>query len=239
MRRADISGPARWRTRRPRASVPGPVKPALTLATAALLAAAAGSCSGQQVRVNPATSKALGSPEDICRTASAEVPAFPDGGHQDLVEGFADAPDLALPPPRPRFQSTPLLPPGRPGESVSDVQGCLAATERTAAAGARFPAPVDRPADAVRVNPLGGGLILTHEAAHPCCVQASVSASVEGASVKVLETLSGTPCGCRCASRLRTAVALPPGRYSVSLLVRGPDSGERAVFSGPATVPGE
>jgi hypothetical protein len=180
--------------------------------------------------VSPAASKALGSPDDACRTASAEVPSFLDGG--------------ALPPepatlqaPQPVFQGEPLLPPERPGESVSEVQGCLAATERTAAAGARYPQPPGRPPDAVRVNPLSSGLIVTHELAHPCCLHAAVSASVEGAAVRVIETLDGTSCDCRCASRLRTAIALPPGRYSVAVVVRGPGSGERTAYSGEAALP--
>ena len=190
------------------------------------------------MRASPAASKSLGSAEDACRTAPAEVPSFPDGG--TLPERPQDLPPepAALQPPRPAFQGRPLLPPERPGESVSEVQGCLAAAERTAAAGARFPAPDGQPQDAVRVNPLASGVIVTHELVHPCCLQATVSATVEGAAVRVTESLAGVPCECRCASRLRTAIALAPGHYSVAVVVRGPASEERTPYSGPLTLPG-
>ncbi|HEY8208807.1 MAG TPA: hypothetical protein VIG99_15060 [Myxococcaceae bacterium] len=214
------------------------MKLAVPLAAALL----AGSCAEPQpVRVSPAASKALGAPDEACRTASAEVPSFAEGG-----SGTRPAEPEGLPPepaasqaPRPVFQGKPLLPPERPGESVFEVQGCLAAAEHTAAAGARHPQPPDRPEDAVRVTPLSSGLIVTHEMAHPCCLRAAVAASVEGAAVQVSETLSGSPCACRCASRLRTAIALAPGRYSVSVVVRGPGSGEeRTAWSGETALPG-
>src|SRR6185295_17987263 len=115
--------------------------------------------------------------DEVCRTASAEVPSFADGGTRPAEpEGLPPEPATSEAP-RPVFQAKPLLPPERPGESISEVQGCLAA-ERTAAAGARYPPP-DHPADAVRVNPLSSGLIITHELAHACCLHTAVAASVE------------------------------------------------------------
>src|SRR5262245_1128998 len=120
---------------------------AFPLATALLAAA----CAEQQsVRVSPAASKALGSPDDVCRTASVEIPSFPDGGTLPAAPGALPPEPAPVRAPAPVFQSKPLLPPERPGESVSEVQGCLGAAERTAAAGARYPPPPDRPpADAV------------------------------------------------------------------------------------------
>jgi len=218
------------------------VKLALPL-TLALLAAP---CAEQQsVRVSPAASRALGSPDDACRTASAEVPAFPDGGAPPGQPDLSPSPAALHPPgaqeaPRPVFQGHPLLPPGKPGASTSEVLGCLSGDEHTLATGARWPPPSsERPQEAVRLNPLSSGLIVTHELTHPCCLQAEVSAAVAGAAVTVTESLSGTPCACRCASRVRTAVGLAPGRYSVTILVRGPDRGERKAYSGEATLPGK
>ena len=215
------------------------MKLGLALAASLLLAPCAAEQQQQQpIRVSPAASKSLGSPEDACRAAPAEVPSFPDGGV--LSEQLPDLPTepVAERTPRPVFQGKPLLPPERPGESASELQGCLAAPDATAAAGARFPVVSDQPLDGVRVNPLSSGLLVTHELAHPCCVRAAVSAQVEGSTVRVTETLSGTPCECRCASRLRTAVGLAPGRYSLAVVVRGPASEERTAYSGPVTLPG-
>ena len=211
------------------------MKLALPLA-AALLAAP---CAEQQpVRVSPAASKALGEAGDACRTAPAEIPPFPDGG--ELASSALEAPPPGPTPlrPRPVFEGQPLLPPERPGESASEVHGCLSA-ERTAAAGARFPAGSAQARDAVRVNPLSSGLIVTHELVHPCCLQVAVSARVEGGAVRVVEALSGAPCACRCASRLRAAIGLAPGQYSVAVVVRGPASEERTAFSGAAAVGGK
>lgn len=217
-------------------SLPPDVKLALPL-TLALLAAP---CAEQQsVRVSPAASKALGSPDDACRTAPAEVPALPDGGALPNLPDLSPAP-AALEAPRPVFQGHPLLPPGKPGASVSEVLGCLSGDEHTLVTGARWPPPSsERPQETVRVNPLSNGLIVTHELAHPCCLRAEVSATLTGTAVKVTESLSGTPCACRCASRLRAAVGLAPGRYSVAIVVRGPGSGERTAYSGEAALPGK
>lgn len=203
--------------------------------TLALLAAP---CAEQQpIRVSPAASKALGSTDDACRTASAEVPTFPDGGA--LPDQPLAVHPAALQAPEPAFESNPLLPPDEPGQSVSESQGCLSGDEHTLATGARWPPPSgDRPRDAVRVNPLSTGLLITHELAHPCCLQARVSATVQGGAVRVVETLGGGACACRCASRLRTAVGLAPGRYSVAVVVRGPGSEERTAYSGTAELPG-
>jgi hypothetical protein len=210
------------------------------LALPLVLGLLAAPCAEQQsVRVSPAASKALGSPDDACRTAPAEVPAFPDGG---ALPGRADlsTPPAAVEAPRPVFEAHPLLPPDKPGASAVELQGCLSGDEHTAATGARWPpAGGDRPQDAVRVNPLSAGLLITHELAHACCLQARVTATVEGAQVKVVEVLAGSPCACRCASRLRTAVGLSPGRYSVGVVVRGPGAEARTAFSGAAAVPGK
>ncbi|HVE86178.1 MAG TPA: hypothetical protein VND93_25150 [Myxococcales bacterium] len=196
----------------------------LSLALAALLVAP---CAGEQkVHTSPAASKSLGAADEACQAAAAELPALPL--EPERVE-----------PPRPSFQGRPLLPPDRPGDSVSEAQGCLSAPEHTPSLGARYPAPAQQPRDAVRVNPLATGLLVTHDLAHPCCVQATVQAAVEGSAVRVTEVLAGSTCACQCASRLRTAIALSPGRYSVTVVVRGPGAEERTAFSGGTALPGK
>lgn len=213
----------------------------MKLALPLTLALLATPCAEQQsVHVSPAASKALGSPDDACRTASAEIPAFPDGGALPGQPDLSPSPAAPLEAPRPVFQAHPLLPPAKPGASASEVLGCLSGDEHTLATGGRWPPPSsERPQEVVRVNPLTGGLIVTHELAHPCCLVAEVSAAVTGTAVKVTEVLSGAPCACRCASRLRTAVGLTPGRYSVAVVVRGPGPEERTAWSGEATLPGK
>jgi hypothetical protein len=219
------------------ATVRTDVKLALPLSLALLAAPCAQQ--EQSVRVSTAASKALGSPEDACRTAPVDLPAFRDELGGDLDGGaWTGRPDTAAP--RPVFQSHPLLPPDKPGESASEVLGCLSGDEHTLVTGARWPPPdPNRPQEAVRVNPLSSGLLITHELAHPCCLRVKVSAAVSGGAVRVSETLEGAPCACRCASRLRTAVALAPGRYPVSVVVRGPGPGERKAYSGEAALPGK
>jgi len=213
------------------------VRPVLSLAVALLSA----SCAGRQVRVSPAATRALASPEDACRRAEPEVPDLATAGglpgHAGPLPG-APVEVSRVERPRPVFQVQPLLSLEPPGQPRSEVQGCLAAGP-TAAAGARYPAPPELPEDSVRVNPLAGGLLITHELVHPCCLQAAISTAVEGATVRVTEVLRGTPCGCQCASRLRAAVPLPPGRYSVELVVREPSGAERTVSAGATILPGE
>jgi hypothetical protein len=53
--------------------------------------------------------------------------------------------------------------------------------------------------------------------------------------VVVTETLSGTPCRCRCSSNLRTSVGLAPGTWQVELKTVAPGRTWTA-WSGELTV---
>ncbi|MBN1207329.1 MAG: hypothetical protein JXB05_20775 [Myxococcaceae bacterium] len=114
-----------------------------------------------------------------------------------------------------------LVPPETPGASRVALEGCLAQAERTEEAGARFPAtPVTRgPAKpSVSVSRLGRGILVVHELDHGCCLQAEVTSKLEGRTVTVTEVLSGESCRCRCHSRVRAAVGLPPGEYTLKVV---------------------
>jgi hypothetical protein len=115
-----------------------------------------------------------------------------------------------------------LLPPGTPGESRTQFEGCLAQAEATEAAGSRFPSRAQSrgaPAGpAVQVSTVSGGVLITHELSHACCLTAAVTSKVEGTKVLVRETLSGSPCRCLCQSTVRTAVGLSKGHYQLSLV---------------------
>jgi hypothetical protein len=116
-----------------------------------------------------------------------------------------------------------LLPPSTPGESTTELAGCLAQAGATEADGARFPAPAATrggPAQpAPRITPIAGGVIVAHDLSHACCLKATVTSKLEGRELTVRETLSGTPCRCMCASTIKSAVGLSDGSYHVKLLL--------------------
>ncbi|HLL52690.1 MAG TPA: hypothetical protein VK447_04030, partial [Myxococcaceae bacterium] len=136
----------------------------------------------------------------------------------------APAPTAAAAPARPvpTFEGKLLLPPATPSE----------------AEGARYPTAASARAQgaaAVRVNPMGKGVIVSHELSHACCLQANVTTRLEAGTVVMQEELSGTPCRCTCASTVRTAIGLPPGRYTLS--VRQAQGGDpKVVHEEPFTV---
>jgi hypothetical protein len=151
----------------------------------------------------------------------------------------AAAPTAAAAPARPvpTFEGKLLLPPATPGESRSELAGCLAATP-SEAEGARYPTAASARAQraaTVRVNPMGKGVIVSHELSHACCLQANVTTRLEAGTVVMVEELSGTPCRCTCASTVRTAIGLSPGRYTLS--VRQAQGGDpKVVHEEPFTV---
>lgn len=185
------------------------------------LALAVACAQDRPVRVSTAQSKTLGS-DTACAVGDGQPPGLP-----------ADGLEPAATPVRPVFQSKPLLPPQRPGESVSEMTGCLAPESRTEGGGARSPAAGH---SVVRLNPIFEGMIVTHELDHACCLRAEISTAVEGAQLRVMEILSGTPCRCRCASTIRTAVGLAPGTYTVWVAVQEPDGRLTVAHTGEVTL---
>jgi hypothetical protein len=110
-----------------------------------------------------------------------------------------------------------LVPPAEAGASRTSVSGCL--TAATESEGSRFPAPpVSRnPTPPVTVTAVPGGALVVHDLTHACCLRSQVTSSLDGRRAVVRETLTGTPCRCMCGSSLRTAVALPPGAWTVAV----------------------
>jgi len=116
------------------------------------------------------------------------------------------------------------VPPAEVGASRTEAQGCLAVASEAEAA--RFPPPPVTRAPGpppVRMTPVAGGVLVEHTLTHACCLKAVVTSHAERGTATVSESLMGNPCRCRCGSTLRTAVALPPGRWTLALDVT--DSG--------------
>lgn len=162
--------------------------------------------------------------------AASSAPSTPTASAQGPVEG--PAPVVSLP------AGGLLLPPATAGESISRLAGCLSEAASDEAAGARHPVVATRSRGAapeVAVSALGHGVIVAHDLQHACCLKGAVETRVDGATVRVRETLSGSPCRCLCRSTLKTAVALAPGAYTVEVvLVNG--GSERTVATEQVSV---
>jgi hypothetical protein len=142
------------------------------------------------------------------------------GGSQTRPANGGEKQAAVAPAPAPRpggFASTGsfLVPPATPGEYRTSVQGCLAGGKE-AAKGTRSRRS-GRQADEIRVHALGTGIVVNHLLTHTCCLEASVTSTVEGNTVRIREELFGKPCRCMCRSTIRTAVALTPGDYRVQV----------------------
>lgn len=122
-------------------------------------------------------------------------------------------------PARPPAAAQPLVPPETAGANRAVLSGCLLAANEAEAA--RFPPPpvLRSAAPAVTVAATPGGALVTHELEHACCLKGAVASHLEGRVAIVRERLLGSPCRCRCASTLRTAVSLPPGAWTVAVEV--------------------
>jgi hypothetical protein len=109
------------------------------------------------------------------------------------------------------------LPPKEPGASRTAVTGCLATANEADAARFPAPAPTRDVAPPVTVTASAGGVVVTHELTHACCLKSEVTTRLSERQVVVREKLLGSPCRCMCASSLRTTVGLLPGSWTVSV----------------------
>jgi hypothetical protein len=126
--------------------------------------------------------------------------------------------------------------PAEPGASRSAFTGCLLAADEASAA--RFPPPpVTRVAGdpSVKVTAAPGGALVEHTLTHACCLRATVTTRLIGRTAAVLEQLGGEACRCRCGSTIRTAVALPPGTFTVTVDLED-SGGVHRVSEQPVTV---
>lgn len=93
------------------------------------------------------------------------------------------------------------------------VEGCAAHPELAD----QPPTRVLPPPAHLEIQPAAGGVRVIHQVPHACCLRASLTSEVVGATAFVRESLSGTPCRCMCASTLTTVVPLAPGTYQVEV----------------------
>lgn len=175
-------------------------------------------------------------PKPLPQTANCPTPPESTAAATPALDGAA-----AVTPPTPTFHGQLLLPPEKPGESRTELSGCLAGGG-TEADGSRYPPPpVSRSAPVapkVRINSLAKGVIISHDLDHACCLKADVTTRLEAGRLTVLEKLSGTPCRCMCASTIRTAVGLAPGRYTLAIQVDEGSGPPKTVAEQPFTVEG-
>jgi hypothetical protein len=148
-----------------------------------------------------------------------EADAQPSG-HGPLLLGDGETIDLKGHGAGPASGSAPLVPPSEPGAHRMRLEGCL--TDATEDADTRHPQLASRGADAVKVEVLGHGIVVTHALDHSCCLAAAVETTLEPGRVTLTERLSGTPCRCRCGSTIRTAIGLKPGSWGVVVVVETP-----------------
>jgi hypothetical protein len=106
------------------------------------------------------------------------------------------------------------------GRSSTTIEGCL---NRDKSSSRRSKPPVSPQAGA-EVRPIPGGVVVTHNLIHACCLQAEVTSSIEREVATVREHLTGEACKCDCASTLETALGLTPGDWIVRLLLDTPSA---------------
>jgi hypothetical protein len=126
-----------------------------------------------------------------------------------------------------------MIPPEE-GKSRFVAEGCAAKPEeadKSATRGGLSGSEKDK----VEASALGTGIVVSHDLAHACCLKADSVADIQGSSVVITETLSGTPCRCICSSTLKTAVGLKKGTWQVSVkTVEGGNS--KTAWTGELTV---
>ncbi len=104
-----------------------------------------------------------------------------------------------------------------PGISRTTVEGCLSASNVSEAEHFPIKAPTRSAGPAVTVTDTPSGVLVSHELSHACCLRADVSTRTEDRIIVVAEKLSGSPCRCMCASRVRTSLGLAPGPWHIEV----------------------
>ncbi len=110
-----------------------------------------------------------------------------------------------------------LTPPPATGESRIEVAGCAAAANETDAQ--RFVATTRGLSPPPTVEAVHGGALVVHPLDHACCLKLAVATRLEGSTAIVRETLSGSPCRCKCGSTVKTTLGLKPGTWKVAIEV--------------------
>lgn len=205
-----------------------------------LLAAAAG-CSGRAHRSPPAPDSAATqapAPEE----SGAKKPA-PQSSTVEPATGVRPppSPGEASPSAGPAATSGApggaLAPPAVPGAQAVRLSGCVTAGDEAAARRFIARSPSSEAAPGVTVTPVAGGVRVLHRLTHACCLKAEIASRLDGDRLIVTERLWGEPCRCQCASTLETAVAVPPGRTRVTVVVERPRSDPERVHEAVVDVP--
>ena len=108
-----------------------------------------------------------------------------------------------------------LSAPPAPGQSRFLVAGCLSTRSETKG----LSSARRRTGDGVAIRALAGGVVVTHQVTHLCCLEGSSQVSIIGQVATVRERLVGEPCKCKCKSTLETVVGLAPGRWTIRVLL--------------------
>ena len=141
-------------------------------------------------------------------------PTAPDGSATQPATATAEVPPVSA-----AATGAPTDLSGELNSGTSTVAGCLASPGRMAQ-GERSRAAMD-PAEAkpeLTVTPAAGGVRVTHEVAHACCLESKIETKVSGGVITVTESLFGTPCRCMCTSTISTSVRLAPGDYTLRVV---------------------
>lgn len=179
-----------------------------------LLAALLSSCgrpSARSVPIRPSVTAAASERHSATATASP-------------VEAAASAPAAPI-------AHASLLQPASTEPLVS-VSGCLANPEGAEQYAARTRSTAKR--DTVAIAEEGNAFVITHSLGHECCLKLETSRTTEGDALVLHERLTGTPCHCRCDSRIRFFVEKPNvRRFRVE--TEWPAGHLRVAYAGPLT----
>ncbi|MBN2573006.1 MAG: hypothetical protein JXP73_00435 [Deltaproteobacteria bacterium] len=111
-----------------------------------------------------------------------------------------------------------------PGQSRSSIRGCLAEGARGESGSRSSGEP-----DGVDVRVVAGGVLLTHNLTHPCCLEANVRLTTRGNVATLHERLAGEPCRCECQSTIETGIGLGLGMWTLRVEVEEPFQPARIV----------
>jgi hypothetical protein len=95
-----------------------------------------------------------------------------------------------------------------PAKARVTLAGCLQKSKRRGGGELSHQPTGGPPVDSVKIEKKAGSITVIHDLTHNCCFEADVHTSVKGASVWVVEKLSGKVCRCMCNSTIRTDIEL-------------------------------
>lgn len=111
-----------------------------------------------------------------------------------------------------------------PGQSRSSIRGCLAEGSRAKSSSRSNDEP-----DGIDARVVAGGVLLTHNLTHACCLEANVRLTIHGKVATLHERLSGEPCRCECQSTIETGIGLGLGMWTLRVEVEEPFQPARIV----------